>query len=154
MSSETRDGDRSTRYEGYSDYSAVSRSVADAVDRAVESYAMIHSRHSEGARVTPKMAAEAGHHILGAAVKLLPELEDDRETVDTYDEILTRWQGDDGFIERLKRENLSSRSPEFLGQMALDIRRAGFELGYLRAGRQGKTEPDDITERDSEEMFE
>lgn len=152
MSSEAEE--RSTRYEGFADYSAVSRSVSNAVENAVDAYAMIQSRHSEGARVTPDQAAEASAHILGAALKLLPELEDDLDDVEEYQEILERWKGDDGFIERLKAESLSSRSPEWLGQFAVDIRRAGFELGYLRAGRQTDTENVSWKDGDVSAMFE
>jgi hypothetical protein len=144
--------DRPTRYEGYSDFSHVSRSVASAVDDAVEAYALIQSHHSEGARVTPQTAAEAAAHILGAALKLKPELENDLDD-ETYHEILDRWEGDDGYIERLKQTSLSSRCPEWLGHLVHDIRTAGFELGYLQAGRTVKTEPDDPVEADTEAMF-
>jgi hypothetical protein len=34
-----------------------------------------------------------------------------------------------------------------------DIRRAGWELGYLQAGRTKKKEPQDPAERDTEAMF-
>lgn len=153
MSSE-RDTGRTTRFEAYPDYSAVSRAVAQSIEDAVDAYSKMQSRHSEGARVTPDQAAEASAHILGAALKLLPELEDDRETVEQYDEILTRWEGDNGFIERLKQTSLSSRSPEWLGQFTVDIRRAGFELGYVKAGTQKEEDSEDVVERDAESMFE
>jgi len=143
-------GERSTRYEGYSDYNVVSRNVANSVDNAVDAYARVQSRHSEGARVKPDLAAEGSAHILGAALRLLPEIEQDEQA---YEELLEEWTGDDGYIARLKRTSLVSECPEWLGDFVVEIRRAGWQLGYLRAGRMGKEEPDDIAERDTEEMF-
>lgn len=147
------DSNRSTQYEGYSDYSAVSRNVSTAVDEAVEAYALIQSHHTEGARVSPETGAEAAAHILGAALKLQPELENDRDQNDTYDNMLDSWQGDDGYIERLKTTPLSSNCPDWIGEFVVDIREAGFELGYLKAGRETDRGPDDVVERDAEQMF-
>jgi hypothetical protein len=144
---------RETRYEGFADYTSVSRSVAQDIENAVDAYAMIQSRHSEGARVTADQAAEAAGHILGAALKLLPELEADRETVEEYDAMLGRWQGDDGFIERVRRTQFTATSPEWLGQFAVDIRRAGFMLGYLKAGREVDQEAEDIDLEQAEAMM-
>jgi hypothetical protein len=153
MSSD-RDTGRTTRFEAYPDYSSVSRSVAKSVDDAIDAYSKMQSRHAEGARVTADQAAEGSAHILSAALTLLPELEDDRESVEEYDKILNRWQGENGYIERLKRTSLGTESPEWLGQFIVDIRRAGFQLGYLKAGTQTETDSEDVVERDVESMFE
>jgi len=144
---------RPTRYEGYSDFTTVSRSVAEAVDNAVDAYSMIQSRHSEDARVSPDHAAEASAYILASALKLLPELEQDYDDVDEYQEILDAWKGDDGYIERLKEVSLTTQCPQWLGEFILEIRRAGWQLGYLQAGRTVKQEPDDPLETDTEAMF-
>lgn len=147
-------GERSTRYEGYSDYNSISRQVARSVDDAVEAYAKIQSLHKEGARVRPEIAAEASSHILSAAIKLRSELEQDRDDVEYYDDVLERWNGSDGFIERLKNVRLTNDCPEFLERFASDIREAGFRLGYLQAGQHTDTEKVSWKDGDVSAMFE
>lgn len=159
------DGDdeeqRETRWEGYSDYRKISLRVAGSISDAVDAYARLDSAHQENAQVSPGLAAEARGRILGAAMKLIPELEDDRDTVDVYDEILDRWEDgnddefddkEEGFISRLNNTQLRNGTPDWLWQMVLDIRRAGWKLGYLRAGRETETSSDDPVEDESDAM--
>jgi len=147
------DYDTGSRYEGFSDYNKVSRSVAESIDDAVDAYALIQSRHTEDKPVKPDLAAEGAGRILGAAIRLLPELEQDSDDVEEYGELLGDWAGEEGYIERLKDARLSRDCPGWLGEFVVQIRRAGWELGYLQAGRTVKQEPDDPVERDSEAMF-
>jgi hypothetical protein len=151
MSSELPD--RATRYEGFSDFQSVSQSVAAAVEEAVDAYAIIQSKHAEGARVRPPQAAEAASKILGAALKLLPELEQGLDETKEGQELAEQWTGDDGFIERLKAARLATESPDWLGDFVVQIRRAAWELGYLQAGTTVKEEPDDPVEAETEAMF-
>jgi hypothetical protein len=151
MSSDTYDN--GSRYEGFSDYNKVSRSVAESIDDAVDAYALIQSSHAEDERVKPDLAAEGAGRILGAAIRLLPELEQDQDDVKEYGELLDDWKGDEGYIERLKDVRLSRDCPDWLGEFVVQIRRAGWELGYLQAGRTVKQEPDDPVEADTEAMF-
>lgn len=149
--------ERETRFEGYADYRRISLRVASSIDRAVDAYARLDSAHNENAQVPPELAAEARGRIYGAAIKLIPELEDDREHVDDYDDILERWEdGEDederGFIARLNDTQLKSDSPAWLFQMVLDIRTAGWKLGYLRAGRETETSDGDPVEQESDAM--
>lgn len=149
MSSDANTGDDpETQFEGFSDYQTVSQSVARSIDKAVEAYALVQSRHSEAARMNADTAAEASSHILGAALKVLPELEENANAKDETDaseenifsEMLNDWKGEDGYIERLKRATLVNECPEWLFNFVTDIRRAGFHLGYLKAGRERQTE--------------
>jgi len=148
------DSSANTRWEGYSDYQAVSHRVGQSIESAVEAYAEISSAHTEGAPVTPDQAAEARAAILAAALKLVPEMENDREAVTMYDEILDRWNGEEGFIARLNDMQLQQTAPGWLFQFIVDIRRAGWELGYLQAGRTAKSDPDDPVEAEASSMFE
>lgn len=151
-----------TRWEGYSDYRRISLRVAAAIDDAVNAYARLDSAHQEGAQIQPELAAEARARILGAAMKLVPELEEDRETVEIYDDILTRWRdGEDpddddspGYIKAINQTRLIDESPAWLFQMVLDIRRAGWELGYLQAGRKRDAGDGDPVEEESDAMVE
>lgn len=133
-----------TRWEGYSDYQRVSINIAEAVDRALDNYAHLDGKHAEGARVDPELAAEARASILSAALRLVPELRADRQTVEEYDRMLGDWGvlDDDGrgYVDQLDAATLQSECPEWLFQFVLDIRVAGWKLGYLQAGRNN---PDD-----------
>jgi len=156
------DDDSDTRWEAYADYRKISLRVAGAIEDAVNAYARLDSAHQEGAQIQPELAAEARARILGAVMKLMPELEEDRETVDLYDEILTRWEHgeepeDDsspGYIEAINQTRLKDESPSWLFQLVLDIRQAGWELGYLQAGRKRDAGDGDPVEKESDSMVE
>jgi len=150
------DPDSNTRWEGFSNWQNVSDRMARSIEQAIRAYTFLDSRHQEDARVQPKEAAKARSQILSPALRLMPELREERETVDVYDEILSRWQPDgeeDGFIHKINEVRLQESSPGWLLQFVLDIRKAGFELGYLQAGRTVKEEPSDPVEGDTERMF-
>lgn len=162
MSADSEETATTKRWEGYSDYQTNSNRVAAAIDDAIDAYAYVESLHIEGARIRQNDAAEARSRIVGATIKLLPELEEnasnsgDDETI--YDEILTRWteeyDGGEGFLKRLKQVRLRSDCPEWLGDLAQDIRKAGWEIGYLQAGRTVSESNLDPTEGQARSMFE
>jgi len=145
--------ERDTRWEGYSDYRTVSQEMADSIQSAVRAYAYIDSAHQEGAKVTPAEAAEARARILSAAVSLIPEMDEDKDTVELYDDVLERWQGDDGYVRRLSDTKLSQQSPSWLFKMVLDLRKVGWKIGYLQAGRSREVTDDDPVEAETDEMF-
>ena len=150
-------GQTGTVWEGYSHYKSVSKSVAQTIDNAIDAYALLDSLHTEHAQITPDTAAEARSYILGAVLKLKPELERDREEKDVYGEILDRWEDDatggDGFITKLHSTRLQQEMPSWTFQLLMDIRTAGWELGYLKAGRSSKEDPDDPVDADAKAMF-
>ena len=71
-------------------------------------------------------------------------------------ENIDKWYGDDeeeeGWVEILQA-TATTRVPEkqFLGDLAHSIRRAGWELGYLKAGRENET--DDEGDADDAEVI-
>ena len=147
-----------TRWEGFSNYEKVSQRISESVDNAIDSYALLQSRHAEGAAVRPDLASEARSHILASAMRLSVEMESDRDEVDVYDEILTRWREggedtEDGMLAAFQEAKLQEGVPGWLYNFVEDIRRAAWELGYLQAGRQSRAEPDDPVEAESEAMF-
>lgn len=144
------------RWEGYSNYQNTSWRVVQAVDDALDAYARVDSAHTEGAPMPPDVAAVARANIQKAAMRLLPELENDRDDVDLYDEILNRWQETDdglGYIQLFDGLALSQERPSWLHQFVIDIRKAAWELGYLKAGRTAKTEPENPDEAEVKDMF-
>jgi hypothetical protein len=142
-----------TRYDAFADYQSVSQSVARSIDQAVEAWAHIHSLHAADQRVPGHEAAEAAARLLTAATKLQPELEQDRDRVDTYDDILGAWEGEEGYIEQLKATSFERGCPEWTHEFVLQIRRAGWHLGYLQAGRQESDEDEDWVEGPVDKML-
>jgi len=142
-----------TKWEGFSNYQRVSDRIAQSVYDAIEAYAVINSQHAENARVKPQMAAQARARILAPALRLKVEMSSERNQ-EEFADILDDWTGDAGYLSRLEDVQLQRQCPPFLTDFVEDIRSAGYQLGYLRAGRTVKEEPDDPTEADSERMFE
>lgn len=153
------------KWDGYSDFATVSSRIGNNVFNAIDAYADIHSLHAEDARPKQREAARARAEILSAAMSLMPELEDQDENAnnDEISNILDRWKKgrggaadgidvpQDGFIKAYKNMRLRDNDPDWLYQFVIDIRRAGWELGYLKAGRHEETgeqefEPRDVTE--------
>lgn len=116
------------------------------------------------------LEAALGQLFILATLRLLAELQEKREEKDIYDKFLIRWLADkgldeiedesgaerpsEGFVGALKDIQLHSECPDWLYQFVLDIRTAGYELGYLQAGRTVDKEPDNPVEAESEAMFE
>lgn len=161
MSDSISDGDETStkRWEGYSDYRTVSSRITETIGDAIEAYAQIESLHAENARVRPEIAAHSRSKILEAALTLMPELEEQRETEEKYDEILKRWSeegdGETGpFLEELRNVHLRDSCPSFLYEFVTDIRKAGWELGYLKAGRTVTENNLPEADKQAQEMFE
>lgn len=175
MLSENGDTDEpTTRWEGFSDYQAVSNSIVRSIDEALDSYTVLQSLHAEGAKVSPRQAAQARAKILSAALRLVPELRDYASDNEEYQDILGRWLGaveigdktyegdfsdfeddiDEGFIDALDDVVLNTMSPGWLHQFVVDIRTAGWELGYLQAGRSVSESNLEPAEEQARSMFE
>lgn len=163
--SETKSAESNGQWEGYSDYQTVSASIARSIDEALSAYTELESMHMEGGKVKDMQAARARSKIKLAAMKLVPELDSDARNVEQYRQILCRWLGsgrvdfevdgpEDGYFERLNDTRLSRECPDWLENWVLDIRTAGWELGYLRAGRQSEAEEDDPIEASARKMIE
>lgn len=163
-------------WEGYSDYQTVSNSIARSIDEALEGYTTLESLHVESARIQATQAARARSKIKLAALKMVPELRDDAPTNKQYQRILARWHGGfdyddengethhvnppddleiaDGYLDGLNNVQLSATCPPWLEQFAIDIRTAGWELGYLKAGRTHTENNLEPAEEDARAMFE
>lgn len=158
------------RYEGYTDYQSQSERIATAIDRAVAEYARLQRAHAEQAKISSDEAAEASRHILAAALRLLPELRDQRAAESVFDEIVVRWTDDEPkdddidpeelrpqgmsrpMLDVFMGEQLHRSCPEYLQDFVEDIRTAGWELGYLQAGRHSEKN-EEWTEADVPGLF-
>jgi len=143
-----------TRWHGYADYQNVSRRIAQSITMATEAYTTIQRAHEEEARVSVEEASRAGSRILAPALLLKQHMDRDRDAVDDYDKILDRWEGDDGYLNRIRTVQLHQECPGWLWQFVEDLNYAGLELGYLAAGRKEKEEAPIDSEDDAvKEMF-
>lgn len=164
MSKAESGDERGHKWEGYSDFQTVSRRNGRSIDDALDAYAHVQRIHQEGGKVRNREAAEAGARILSAALRLVPELQANREQKEKYDEILSRWLDgqypdefdgpSEGFIDALNEVQLYADCPDWLFRFVLDLRTAGWHLGYLQAGREVEEDADDPVEADVEAMFE
>lgn len=152
-------------WDGYSDYKTVSSRIGENIFDAMDAFARVHRAHIEGERVRSGDAADASSRILSAAMSLMVELDNQREYNDEIGRIYDRWRNgrggastdvdvpEEGFIDAFGNVRLTEQDPDWLYQFVIDIRRAGWELGYLKAGRHEEGEPDDIVEANAEAMF-
>jgi hypothetical protein len=145
-------------WEGYSDYQYISYQIASSIQDAIDSYARLQSLHDESAKVRAEHAASARRPILAAAMNLLPELEHNQNSKEIYERMVADWtesgvEDDTGYIEALRSANLQVDCPDWLYDFVSDMRKAGWELGYLQAGRYQDDEEDDA-EASAREMLE
>lgn len=151
-------GDAGGEWQAYSNYKSVTQSVAESINAALRSYAAIQSAHQEGAPVTAPEAAEARKNILAATLMLLGEMRA-QEGENDYGEVLARWEGSDdgddsdGFVRQLHEVRLTQECPNWLLNLVIDIRRVGWELGYLQAGRYEESGPRELQPRDIDELL-
>ena len=149
-------GGRETEWDAYSDYQHVSRRVAGSIGDAVDSLIVIERAKVNGESIKPSQETDLQADVLGAVVRLRTELENERDSKQVYDEILSRWEGEDGFVSRFRTVDVADYQPEpWLEQFASDIHRAGWELGHPKAGREETTrEGGDAYDGEVREMIE
>jgi len=156
MSKRHEDGETQTEWDAYSDYQHVSRRVSKRISDATDALQTINGAKTAGEKIKPPDETDLRADVMWAVTRLQTELENERESNEIYDEILSRWQGEEGFIERFQTMSvIDQRREPWLNEFAADINRAGWELGYLKAGsettdRSGGDEDDS----DIQELFE
>jgi len=139
MSDRREESGRETEWDAYSDYQHVSRRVAKSVDDAVDAIHTINSAKKSGEKIQSADETDLRADVMGAVTRLETELQNERESKPVYDEILSRWYGEEGFIERFgEMVIMNQRREPWLKEFASDIRRAAWELGYLKAGSETK----------------
>jgi len=145
MSSQREESGAETQWDAYSDYQHVSRRVAASIGDAIDALTIIESGKVAGEKLTSREETDLRADVLGAVIRLKTELENERDSREEYDDILSRWEGEEGFIERFRSlDVMNPQSEAWLQRFASDIHRAGWELGYLKAGeeKEGKQSGD------------
>lgn len=143
MAASTRESDDTdgaggnSQWDAYSDYQLVSRNVTEAIDSATRAFSMIDQSALTGRKLKGR-ETELRADILDAAMRLRVELEAERERGESYaSDILDRWEGEEGFLRRFRSDpGLVYEQADWFEQFVSDIRRAGWELGYLKAGKE------------------
>lgn len=148
---DTPTGDESY-FEGYSDYSSVTKDINDAVARALDGYGEIVGK----GRVDQATCDRAVPALLAAGMRLLPEIEESKAAKPELQEIYTRWVGEEGaegYIDEIGKVNTNHIPESTIQQFTFDVRKAAFKLGYLKAGEQRNGESTDVDDQQSEQMF-
>jgi len=156
MSSRREESGPETEWDAYSDYQHVSRRVSKTVVDAAAAIHTIASAERSGEKLPSREETDLRADVMTAVTLVRTELENERDRHETYDEILTRWEGEDGYIRRFRDLNVINPGGEaWLQQFASDIHRAGWELGYLKAGSEKKSSSGGEKEDDgTRELFE
>lgn len=137
MSNEQQPRDPDTQWDAYSDYQHVSRQMSKRISDAIDAIQTINGAKKAGEKIKPPDETDLRADVMWAVTRLRTELENERESNETYDEILSRWHGENGFIERFETMSvIDQRRQPWLNDFAADINRAGWELGYLKAGSE------------------
>jgi hypothetical protein len=136
------EAEKETQWDAYSDYQLVSKGVTKVIHDAIEAYALLDQSAHTGNKVGTKEETRLRADILAAAMRLRVELESERDRGEDYaSEILEDWEGDDGYINRFRRAPFNGTTDlEWFADFVSQIRRAGWELGYLKAGREEQAE--------------
>ena len=156
MSSQPNQTGAETQWDAYSDYQHVSRRVAGSIGDAIDAISTIKSAKVSNEKLSTEAETDLRADVSAAVFWLEPELESERNSNELYDEILTRWEGEDGYKRRFDAVDvMGTQTDPWLDRFARDIKRAGWELGYLKAGSETKDnsggEKDDS---DIQELFE
>lgn len=158
---EQESDDGTSRFEAFSDYRSVTQRIGRKVSEAQRAYSILHASAREGVDIGEQEIAEARAAILEAALALNVEIqaEAQRNGESVFGEIDERWNGSGDDLGRMTQfMELSFRDnagiPGWLYQFVLDIRRAAWELGYLRAGRRVEESNLGPVEEDVNAMFE
>jgi hypothetical protein len=137
-----------SEWQAYADYDVSSR-VAESIDDAVMAYSTLEAMMSEGASIDPGQASDCRRKIQTAAMRVLVDMQESND--ERFDDILEDWVGEDregGYIQEFQDCELGHNLPGWLFTFVMQIREAGWKLGYVRAGRR---EPGTPSSDDDEE---
>lgn len=135
--SKAREQPEDTEWDAYSDYRFVSQAVTRSIRDAIEAFALLDQATQTGYKIKSKEEAQLRADILAAAMRLRVELQSERDRAEYAQDILDKWEGEDGYISEFRAAGMRETSSlKWFEDFASDIRRAGWELGYLQAGRE------------------
>jgi hypothetical protein len=152
MDEQDRGDESRSKWAGYSDYIDVASKLHDDINRAVDAYAHVDSKWAQGMGITPKTAIRTRQAILKITKRLFVEITRNNHIDEPFGKMFERWSGEEGYVRQLEQANFREEQPEWLGDLVDDIIAAGWELGYLKAGVEKPSAPED-PEQQAREMF-
>lgn len=134
--------DDQRKWSSYSDYEKVVESVADRVERAIDAFGHLNACQSQRIAVSDGSAVGTKKALIGVGVRLKPEVRMNRH-VEPFDDVWDRWEGEDGMVSDLYDADFVEDVPSWLPQYIEDVTTVAWELGYIKAGREEPSDPDE-----------
>lgn len=140
MTDENADGPR-TEYDGFANYETVANRIEETIYASIEAYAYLGQAEPSQVKIGRQEERQLRAEILTAALIMEIEIEEHASAGEEWaEDILGRWSGEGGFIDRLRQAPSGEAARDWCRQFVTDIRRAGVRLGYLKAGREVEQE--------------
>lgn len=147
MTDENTDGP-GTEYDGFANYESVSNRIEETIYASIEAYARLGQADPSQYKIGREEERHLRAEILTAALIMEIEIEEHASAGEEWaEDILGRWSGEDGYIDRLRQAPSGEAARDWCRQFVTDIRRAGVRLGYLKAGREVEQE-DELADAD------
>ena len=126
-----------TRYDGFANYETVANRIEETIYASIEAYARLGQSEPSGYKMGREEERHLRAEILTAALIMEIEIEEHAAAGEEWaEDILGRWSGEDGYVDRLRQAPSGEAARDWCRQFVTDIRRAGVRLGYLQAGRE------------------
>ena len=136
MTDENADGPR-TEYDGFANYETVANRIEETIYASIEAYAYLGQAEPSQVKIGRQEERQLRAEILTAALIMEIEIEEHASAGEEWaEDILGRWSGENGYIDRLRQAPSGEAARDWCRQFVTDIRRAGVRLGYLEAGRE------------------
>ena len=130
-----------TEYDGFANYESVSNRIEETIYASIEAYARLGQADPSQYKIGREEERHLRAEILTAALIMEIEIEEHASAGEEWaEDILGRWSGEDGYIDRLRQAPSGEAARDWCRQFVTDIRRAGVRLGYLKAGREVEQE--------------
>ena len=140
MTDENADGPR-TEYDGFANYETVANRIEETIYASIEAYAYLGQAEPSQVKIGRQEERQLRAEILTAALIMEIEIEEHASAGEEWaEDILGRWSGEGGYIDRLRQAPSGEAARDWCRQFVTDIRRAGVRLGYLKAGREVEQE--------------
>ena len=140
MTDENADGPR-TEYDGFANYETVANRIEETIYASIEAYAYLGQAEPSQVKIGRQEERQLRAEILTAALIMEIEIEEHASAGEEWaEDILGRWSGENGYIDRLRQAPSGEAARDWCRQFVTDIRRAGVRLGYLKAGREVEQE--------------
>lgn len=138
------DKNRWGKYSAFSLYQDLSKDIYQKIFKAVTQISRVEAGHDANEKIKIQDAAEAKGSLLTAMRLLKADMKEDRDKVDLYNEILTKWEN--GTMQKVYETNFVNNFPEEMRQLLDDLLMVSKHLGYTKAGHRKALTPEEEIE--------